>query len=136
MFRLSIVTPEQVFYEGEVSSMIIPGSEGYLGVLTDHAPLITAVIPGKLTIKDESMQEIILSVTYGFFEISSNTASLLVDAVEYAGRIDLERARRALERAQQRLTEGPSGTVDSARARRALERAESRIKIVQEEDTE
>ena len=136
MFRLSIVTPEQVFYEGEVSSMIIPGSEGYLGVLTDHAPLITAVIPGKLTIKDESMQEIILSVTYGFFEISSNTASLLVDAVEYAGRIDLERARRALERAQQRLTEGTSGTVDSARARRALERAESRIKIVQEEDTE
>lgn len=136
MFRLSIVTPEQVFYEGEVSSMIIPGSEGYLGVLTDHAPLITAVIPGKLTIKDESMQEIILSVTYGFFEISSNTASLLVDAVEYAGRIDLERARRALERAQQRLTEGPSGMVDSARARRALERAKSRIRIVQEEDTE
>ncbi|MCX6828733.1 MAG: ATP synthase F1 subunit epsilon [candidate division Zixibacteria bacterium] len=136
MFRLSIVTPEQVFYEGEVSSMIIPGSEGYLGVLTDHAPLITAVIPGKLTIKDESMQEIILSVTYGFFEISSNTASLLVDAVEYAGRIDLEKARRALERAQQRLTEGPSGMVDSARARRALERAKSRIRIVQEEDTE
>jgi F-type H+-transporting ATPase subunit epsilon len=136
MFRLSIVTPEQVFYEGEVSSMIIPGSEGYLGVLTDHAPLITAVIPGKLTIKDESMQEIILSVTYGFFEISSNTASLLIDAVEYAGRIDLERARRALERAQQRLTEGPSGMVDSARARRALERAKSRIRIVQEEDTE
>jgi len=136
MFKLSIVTPEQVFYEGEVSSMIIPGSEGYLGVLTDHAPLITAVIPGKLTIKDQSMQEIILSITYGFFEISSNTASLLVDAVEYAGRIDLERARRALERAQQRLSENPSAKVDSARARRALERARSRIRIVQEEDTE
>jgi F-type H+-transporting ATPase subunit epsilon len=116
--------------------MIIPGSEGYLGVLTDHAPLITAVIPGKLTIKDESMQEIILSVTYGFFEISSNTASLLIDAVEYAGRIDLERARRASERAQQRLSENPSEKVDSARARRALERAKSRIRIVQEEDTE
>ncbi len=136
MFKLSIVTPEQVFYEGEVSSMIIPGSEGYLGVLTDHAPLITAVIPGKLTIKDQSMQEIILSITYGFFEISSNTASLLVDAVEYAGRIDLERARRALERAQQRLSENPSAKVDSARARRALERARSRIRIIQEEDTE
>jgi F-type H+-transporting ATPase subunit epsilon len=136
MFKLSIVTPEQVFYEGEVSSLIIPGSEGYLGVLTDHAPLITAVIPGKLTVKDDSMQEIILSVTHGFFEVSSNTASLLVDAVEFAGRIDLERARRALERAQQRLAESPSAKIDFARALRALERAKNRIRIVQEEDTE
>ncbi len=128
MFHLSIVTPEKIFYEGEVSSIIVPGSEGYLGVLTDHAPLITAIIPGKLTLKDKSNQEIIMSVSFGFFEVSSNHATILADSVEFASDIDIERAKKDLERAKKRLADS-AGDIDLPRARRALERAQNRIRI-------
>ena len=70
MYSISIVTPEKIFYEGEVSSLVVPGIEGYLGVLTDHAPLITAIIPGKATFTDASNNEITLAVSFGFFEVS------------------------------------------------------------------
>ncbi|MCX6826766.1 MAG: ATP synthase F1 subunit epsilon [candidate division Zixibacteria bacterium] len=129
MFNLSIVTPEKIFYEGEVTSIIIPGSEGYLGVLSDHAPLMTAIIPGKMTIKDKSDQEIFLSVSFGFFEVSSNHATLLADSIEYISEIDIERTKAALERAQKRLADAGSGNIDITRAQRALERAQNRIKI-------
>ena len=129
MFKLSIVTPEKIFYEGEVSSIIVPGSQGYLGVLTDHAPLITSIIPGKLTVKDESHKEIILAVSFGFFEVSSNHATLLADSVEFASDLDLERARKALERSKKRLSD-IAGNIDLPRARRAYERAQSRLRIL------
>jgi len=133
MFNLSIVTPEKIFYEGEVASLIVPGSEGYLGTLTDHAPLITAIVPGKVTLKDKSQEVVEMAVSYGFFEISSNTATLLVDSVEYASDIDLERSRKALERARQRLA-NEAGDIDIPRARRALEKAKNRLKVAESEE--
>ena len=128
MFKLSIVTPEKIFYEDEVASLIAPGIEGYLGILTDHAPLITAITPGKVTVKDNSQEEIILSVTNGFLEVSANTATLLVDAVEYASEIDADRAKEALERARKRMAD-EAGNIDIPRARKAIDRAKNRIKI-------
>ncbi len=128
MFNLSIVTPEKIFYEDEVASLIAPGIEGYLGILTDHAPLITAIIPGKVTVKDNSQEEITLSVTNGFLEVSANTATLLADAVEYASEIDADRAKEAMKRARKRLAD-EAGNIDIPRARKAAERAKSRIRI-------
>lgn len=132
MYNLSIVTPEKIFYENEVVSLIAPGIEGYLGILTDHAPLITAIISGKVTVKDESDEIIVLSVTNGFLEVSANTATLLVDAVEYASEIDADRAKKAMERARKRLVE-EAGTIDLPRARNAVERAKSRIRIASDD---
>jgi len=132
MFKLSIVTPEKIFYEGDVSSVIVPGSEGYLGVLTDHAPLITAIAPGKVTLKDQAREEIEMAVSYGFFEVSFNHATLLVDSVEFKSDIDLERARKAQDRARERLT-NLIGEIDISRARRALERAKNRIRLAKSE---
>lgn len=132
MFNLSIVTPEKIFYENEVVSLIAPGIDGYLGILTDHAPLITAIIPGKVTIKDESQSELIMSVSDGFLEVSANTATLLVDSVEYASEIDVERAREALARAKKRLQDA-AGSIDLPRARKAVDRARNRLKISSDE---
>lgn len=128
MFNLSIVTPEKIFYENEVASLVAPGIEGYLGVLTDHAPLITAITPGKVTVRDNSDEEITLSVTEGFLEVSANTATLLVDAVEYSSEIDADRAKEAMKRAKKRLADA-AGNIDVARARKAVERAKNRIRI-------
>lgn len=131
MFKLSIVTPEKVFYEGTVSSLIVPGSEGYLGVLTDHAPLITAIVPGKVMYRDSEGHELTMAASFGFFEVSANHATLLVDSVEFASEIDLERAQKALERARQRMA-NEAGNIDLDRAHRALDRAHNRIKVARD----
>lgn len=127
-FTLSIVTPEHVLLEEEVESIVVPGAKGYLGVLAHHAPLITPIVPGRLTVHKSERTEIIMAISGGFLEVSANRATVLADAVEYANDIDIERAKHALERARQRLYDRPEG-LDFDRAVAALKRAENRIKI-------
>jgi F-type H+-transporting ATPase subunit epsilon len=131
MFRLSIVTPEKVYYEADIKSLIVPGSEGYLGVLSNHAPLITALRPGKIEFRDIDDKTNYLAVTQGFLEVSGNVATLLADAVEETEEIDLERARAARDRAWEMLKAAAAGDhdIDVPRARAALERAQNRIRV-------
>jgi len=126
MYLLTIVTPEKIFYEDEVISLIAPGSEGYLGVLTDHAPLITALAPGKLTVKDQKNQELIFALGGGFLEVLKNKVTVLAQSIEFIKDINIERARRALERAKQRLR-SKEKEIDIPRAMAALRRAENRL---------
>jgi len=128
MFNFSIVTPEKKFLEGKTVSLILPGSEGYLGILTDHAPLMTALVPGKVTIKDETGHEISIAISYGFVEVSANCATLLVDSAEFVSDIEVERARKALDRAKKRLAD-KAGDIDIPRAEKALARARNRIRL-------
>jgi F-type H+-transporting ATPase subunit epsilon len=127
-FHLSLLTPEQSLLEAEVVSLTAPGSEGYLGVLAHHAPLITALQPGRLEIRDADQKETVYAVSGGFLEVSENKATILADAVEIPGEIDVERARRALERARERLRD-TSGSIDVPRAEGALSRALNRLRV-------
>lgn len=97
-----------------------------MGVLTDHAPLITGLVPGKLTVKDENNQEVHFAVSSGFMEVFKNQVTILADSIEFVKDIDIERAKRALERARQRLR-SKEREVDIPRAIAALKRAENRI---------
>ncbi|MGB7062266.1 MAG: ATP synthase F1 subunit epsilon [Candidatus Zixiibacteriota bacterium] len=128
MYLLTIVTPEKIFYEHEVLSLVAPGSEGYLGVLTDHAPLITALVPGKLTVKDDKERELILATSGGFMEVFKNHVTVLAHSVEFLDDIDYERAKRALERAEQRV-KSRDPAIDITRAFAALERARNRRRL-------
>ncbi len=128
MYSLNIVTPEEVFYEGEAVSLVAPGSEGYLGVLTDHAPLITALVPGKLTVKDQRNQETIFAIGGGFMEVFKNQVTILAHSIESIDRINYERAKEALERAQNRLR-SKAREIDIPRALAAFHRAENRIRL-------
>jgi len=129
MYKLSIVTTERIVYEDNVNSIIAPGSVGYLGILSSHAPIITSLKPGKLNVKDASGNEIVFAITGGFLENSANICSILADAAEFASDIDLERARAALDRAKQRIRDA-AGNIDIPRARSAYERAKARIDVV------
>ena len=80
-FKLSILTPEKTVFEGDVSYVEAPGTEGYLGVLAHHAALVTALASGTLTVRDASGTESRWQVAGGFFEVSNNTATVLADAV-------------------------------------------------------
>ncbi|MDD4878927.1 MAG: ATP synthase F1 subunit epsilon [Candidatus Omnitrophica bacterium] len=83
LFKISISTPEKTIFEGEISSLVAPGEEGYFGVLVDHAPLIANLVPGKITIKDASAQPITFKCdSTGIVEVLKNNVSVLVDAAE------------------------------------------------------
>jgi len=80
-FELAILTPERTVYQGEVEYVQVPGSEGYLGVLADHAPLVTALAAGTLTARRPGGEELIWQVSGGFFEVADNHATVLADEV-------------------------------------------------------
>ena len=132
MFKLSVVSPERVLYEQEVQGIVVPGSEGYLGVLSNHAPLISSLAPGKITITESDEKQRIAAVSGGFIEVSDNVATILAETVEFVEEIDLDRARTAYQRAKERLGLKKSA-IDMQRAQAALRRAENRLKIAEGE---
>jgi F-type H+-transporting ATPase subunit epsilon len=134
MFRLSIVTPEKVFLEEDIKSLVVPGTEGYLGVLSNHAPLITALKPGRIEYRDATDTVQIMAVSGGFLEVSNNVATLLADTVERADEIDIDRARQAYEREKKRLVSAGSEEtdIDLPSVQAALDRAKNRIKVYEE----
>ncbi len=129
MFKLSAVTPEKTVFEQEVSSIVAPGALGYLGILSDHAPLITPLISGRLEVKDVSGKESVFFISGGFLEVSDNIATILADAIEKPQDIDVERAKKAENRARERLAHRSDPDIDAARAEAALQRAIWRQKI-------
>ena len=127
-FRITVLTEEKAVIDDTVLSITAPGTEGYLGVLRNHAPLVTGLQPGKLTIRKLNEQEELYAVAGGFLEISRNTATVLADAIEALSEIDVSRAERAAERARERLSQKDSG-IDQVRAQGALSRALNRIRL-------
>jgi F-type H+-transporting ATPase subunit epsilon len=127
MIQLSIVTPERSLVNEQVDELQIPGAEGYLGVLPGHAPLFTELKVGELSYR-KGNQWTSLTVAWGFAEVLPDQVRVLAETAERAEEIDLERAMRAKERAEQRLSMG-GDEIDYERARVALERALIRIQV-------
>ena len=118
----------RIIYEVEVSSIVAPGEIGYLGIMSNHAPIITSLKPGKLKITDNKGSVITLALSGGFLENSNNICSILADSAEYANDIDIERAKESMVRAKQRLRDA-AGNIDMLRAQTALEKAKNRVTI-------
>lgn len=127
--RLEIITAERQVYADDVDSLQAPGIEGYLGILPHHAPLMTMLRPGEMVIRKGGQEEY-LAITGGFLEVLNNKVTILADACERSEEIDEERARKAMERARERLSMR-GADVDLERALATLQRAEARLKIVQ-----
>jgi F-type H+-transporting ATPase subunit epsilon len=125
--RLEIVTPERAVLEDDVDMVIAPGSEGYLGILPHHAPLLTTLGPGELRIKKGGV-ETSLAVFGGFMDVRPDRVVILTDAAESADEIDESRAEAARARARDALQAGPVG-LDEVRARASLERAMVRLRV-------
>jgi F-type H+-transporting ATPase subunit epsilon len=129
MIQLSIVTPERSLVSEQVDELQIPGAEGYLGVLPGHAPLFTELKVGELSYRKGNTWTS-LSVAWGFAEVLPDQVRVLAETAERAAEIDLERANRAKERAEQRLSKGGQD-IDYDRALVALQRALIRIQVAQ-----
>jgi F-type H+-transporting ATPase subunit epsilon len=124
---LTIVTPERSVVHEQVDELQIPGAEGYLGILPGHAPLFSELKVGEVGYR-KGETWFFLSVAWGFVEVQSNQVRILAETAERAHEIDLERANRAKERAEERISKG-GDDVDYRRALVALERALVRIQV-------
>ena len=128
---LEVVTPVRVVVSQEVDMVVAPGTEGEFGILPGHVLFLSGIVPGEMRY-NAGPETASLSVTTGFAEVSNDRVSILVDAAEKGTDVDIERARRALERARQRLGRGKGAEdIDYTRAEAAMKRAIARIKVAE-----
>lgn len=127
LFRLKIITPDRVFYEGDASMVELKTSEGEIGVYANHIPLTTILAPGvlKITEPEGEKQAALYS---GFVEILKDKVTILAEIAEWPEEIDINRAMEAKIRAERRLSNNESG-IDELRAEMSLRRALTRIQI-------
>jgi F-type H+-transporting ATPase subunit epsilon len=127
--KLEIITPDKiVLSEDGVVSVVAPGSEGYIGVMANHAPLMTELAVGELDYRkaDGFFDEI--AIAGGFMEVSENKVTILADIAEPREEIDLARAEESKRRAEERLASNVP-EVDLERARISLLKAINRMRI-------
>ncbi len=126
--RLTIVTPYGQLLSEDVDEVTAPGSEGEFGVLSGHMPFFTTLKIGILTYKIGNEQRYVF-INSGYAEVTHDKVVIVADSAERAEDIDVERAIRAKERAEERLKKMEQ--IDVARATAALERATMRIQLAQ-----
>ena len=127
---LQIITPERiVFQEEDVESLTVPGADGELTILPEHAALMTALKPGPVVMR-RGGEEIDLALSGGFMEVRDDKIILLADTAERSDEIDAARAEEARQRAQERMASHDTA-VDFARALAALERAQARLRVTE-----
>jgi F-type H+-transporting ATPase subunit epsilon len=129
-FQLEIVTPAKLMVKDSAEEAQIPGLSGYLGILPGHAPLITELGVGVITYKASGATHT-LSVAWGFAEVLQDKVTILAETAERPQEIDVERAQKAKDRAEERLKSNDP-QVDYTRAEDALQRAETRLNVAKE----
>ena len=127
-FTLEIIAPDRVVYRGEATSFSAPGVEGGFQVLVDHAPLLSALGVGILTVKQADGRDVRYASSGGFAEVRDNKVIVLVESAELKGEIDVKRAEASRDRAHNRI-HSHDREVDQERARASLYRALNRLRV-------
>ena len=131
--QLQIITAEREVFSGEVDALVAPGVAGQLGILPNHAPLMTVLQPGELLVRtggDESY----LALSGGYLEVLGNQVIVLADAAEDVDEIDEARAQEALARAQERISSRASD-IELEQAVASLRRAQVRVTVARRRRT-
>jgi F-type H+-transporting ATPase subunit epsilon len=130
MLKLEIVTPEKRVLDAEVDSVTVPTASGEAGILTSHAPLISALKPGILTYTQKGNASKLV-VSGGFVEVNSDKVAVLVDTAESADEIDVEAAKQMRESAEKSLAAAGIVEADIAvETRNVLDHAAARLHLV------
>ena len=128
--QLEIVTPEKLAYQGEVDSVQLPGSEGELGVLPHHAPLVSTLGAGELRLRKGTEDEF-FAIVGGFLQVLPDKVVVMAETADMASEIDLEKAQEARREAERALEGGYQEGADLAAARAALQQALLRIRVAE-----
>jgi len=125
--QLNVVTPDRLLVDAKIDEVIVPGSEGYFGVLPGHTPLLAALQVGQLTYR-QGREEHILMIAFGFAEVLPDRVTILARIAEKPEDIDVNRAETAKRRAEERLAH-PTIDMDAERARISLMKALIRLQV-------
>ena len=128
MLHLEIVTPEQKAYSDDVDSVVIPGVEGELGVLPEHVPLMTQLLPGELRVL-KGGEELRLAVGEGFIEISADKVAVLTDMAIRETDIDESAAEDAVRRAEEAMKENKLNDEEYATVQASLQKSLAQIRV-------
>jgi len=127
MLKLEIVTPERRVVDTEVESVTVPTASGEAGILTNHAPLISALKPGVLSYAAKGKTEE-LAISTGFVEVSNNQVSVLTDVAESSDEIDSAQAKTDREEAEKELAANAAAEAEAnAAIRERIELANARL---------
>ena len=126
--QLEIVTPFGKTFTEEISNCVVPGVKGQFQVLKNHAAVISNISVGAIKVKNAEKGEIFIATSGGFCEVRDNAVKIIVESAEISDSIDVNRALKAKERAEERL-KSKSGEIDEVRAKLALTRAINRISV-------
>jgi len=130
-FHLEILTPFGHYFKGEVDYLEFRNPDGVLGILARHTPIITPVVLCKIVVKIKGNRHS-YATTGGLFNMKRDgTASLMLQTIERSDEIDVERAKRALERAEARI-KANKANLNLKRAEDAIKRAENRIEVAKD----
>ena len=127
---LEIVTPERQAYSDDVDAVVCPGTEGELGVLPHHAPLLSTLGVGELRIRKGNQEES-FAIAGGFLQVRPDKVVVMAELADLASEIDLEAAEAARREAERAIEQGFEEPADLARARAAMERALLRIRVAE-----
>ncbi len=127
---LEIVTPERLAYSDTVDSVVLPGSEGELGVLPHHAPLVSMLGVGELRIRKGGTEES-FAIVGGFLQVRPDRVVVMAETADMASEIDLEKAQQARREAEQLIESGSSEPSDLASARAQLQQSLLRIRVAE-----
>ncbi|GFR39388.1 ATP synthase epsilon chain [Insulibacter thermoxylanivorax] len=128
-FQLEVVTPERKVYSGDATMVIVKGIEGELGIMANHLPFVTPLQIAPVRIKTPDQDEHVIAVNGGFIEVHNNKVIILAESAELPEEIDIDRAERARERAEERLRRAKQEKIDYHRAEMALQRAINRLRV-------
>ncbi|HUQ77820.1 MAG TPA: F0F1 ATP synthase subunit epsilon [Patescibacteria group bacterium] len=128
--QLEIVTPEKLAYQDEVDSVVLPGSEGELGILPHHAPLVSTLGAGELRLRKGGAEES-FAIVGGFLQVLPDKVVVMAETADLASEIDLEKAQEARRQAEQALEGGFVESADLAAARASLQAALIRIRVAE-----
>ena len=127
---LEIVTPERLAYSDEVDAVVLPGSEGEMGVLPHHAPLVSTLGVGELRIRKGGNEES-FAIVGGFVQVRPDKVVVMAETADLASEIDLEKAEEARREAERALESGYHEGADLSAARAALQQALLRIRVAE-----
>ncbi len=131
LLQLSIVTPEKLIVADDAEQVNIPGTEGDLGILFDHAPILTTMRAGTLSYQ-KGNEIIAMVVSGGYAEVTANRVTILAETVEFKDEIDLERAEAARKKAEETLSRSDLGHDEFEDAQKELFRAIARLEETQD----